>query len=169
MISIIQREVVDNQRWIAKDEFLDLLALAQSLPGILAVNISVAVGDRLRGRIGSVVAACGTILPCFFIILAIAVFLTPETIIQNPTLNAIFKGIRPAVVALIITPVITSARAANIGWSTAWIPVVVAAIIWSKWPIISNPIIFIVLGGSIGWLQLRHVRSKIAHQKGGEQ
>lgn len=169
MISLIQREVVDNQRWIPKEEFLDLLALAQSLPGILAVNISVAVGDRLRGRVGSVVAACGTILPCFFIILAIAVFLTPETIIQNPTLNAIFKGIRPAVVALIITPVITSARAANIGWRTAWIPVVVAALIWSKWPVVSNPIIFIVLGGLVGWLQLRHVRRKLAAQEGGEQ
>ena len=69
MISIIKREIVERHRWIAEDEFLDLLALAQSMPGILAVNISVAVGDKLRGMRGSVTAAAGTILPSFLIIL----------------------------------------------------------------------------------------------------
>lgn len=53
MISIIEKEIVDKHRWIERDEFLDLLAVAQSLPGILAVNISVAVGDKLRGMKGS--------------------------------------------------------------------------------------------------------------------
>ena len=101
MISIIQREVVDKHRWLEEAEFLDLLAVAQSMPGILAVNISVVVGDKLRGLRGSIAAAAGTILPSFLIILAIAMFLTPETITSNPTLTAIFKGIRPAVVALI--------------------------------------------------------------------
>ena len=69
MISIIQREVVDKHCWISNEEFLDLLAVAQSLPGILAVNISVSVGDKLRGLRGSTAAALGTILPCFCIIL----------------------------------------------------------------------------------------------------
>ena len=63
MISIIEREIVDKHRWISKEEFLDLLAVSQSLPGILAVNISVSIGDRLRGLKGSIVAAAGTILP----------------------------------------------------------------------------------------------------------
>ncbi len=80
MISIIEKEIVDRHHWIEREDFLDLLAVAQSLPGILAVNISVAVGDRLRGRAGSVVAALGTILPSFLIILTIAIFLTPDTI-----------------------------------------------------------------------------------------
>lgn len=157
MISIIEKEIVDKHGWIERGEFLDLLAVAQSLPGILAVNISVAVGDKLRGMKGSVVAALGTILPSFLIILAIAIFLTPDLIKNNPTLSAIFKGIRPAVVALIIAPVITSARAAKIGWKTIAIPVVTALLIWSKLPIISNPILFIVAGGFFGWLWLsRH-------------
>ena len=158
MISIIQREVVDKHHWITKEDFLDLLAVAQSLPGILAVNISVSVGDHLRGLRGSIVAALGTILPCFLIILCIAIFLTPDLITHNPVISAIFKGIRPAVVALIVAPVITSAKAANIGWKTAWIPAVVALLIWSKWPVVSNPILFIVLGGLIGWWQLRNAR-----------
>ena len=155
MISLIEREVVETRKWIAREEFLDLLAVAQSLPGILAVNISVAVGDRLRGWKGSVAAAMGTIMPCFLIILAIAIFLTPELIQNNPVVSAIFRGIRPAVVALIIAPVVTTAKASHIGWKTVWIPVVVALLIWSHIPVISNPILYIVLGGVFGFIWLR--------------
>ncbi len=156
MISIIEKEIVDKNHWIEREEFLDLLAVAQSLPGILAVNISVAVGDKLRGMKGSLAAALGTILPSFLIILCIAIFLTPDMIKSNPTLSAIFKGVRPAVVALIVAPVISSARAAKIGWKTVMIPVAVALLIWSKIPVVSNPILYIILGGFFGWLWLSH-------------
>lgn len=155
MISIIEKEIVDKHHWLEKDEFLDQLAVAQSLPGILAVNISVAVGDRLRGMKGSMCAALGTILPSFMIILAIAIFLTPDLIKNNEILSKVFKGIRPAVVALIIAPVITSAKAAKIGWKTVAIPIAVALLIWSKLPIVSNPILYIVLGGIGGYLWYR--------------
>lgn len=151
MISIIEREVVTKHHWLEKEEFLDLLAVAQSMPGILAVNISVVVGDKLRGLGGAVAAALGTIMPSFLIILAIAIFLTPEAITSNPTLTAIFKGIRPVVVALILAPVFTSAKSAGIGWKMAWIPVGVAILIWSKLPVISNPILWIVIGGAAGY------------------
>lgn len=161
MISIIEKEIVDKHHWIEREEFLDLLAVAQSLPGILAVNISVAVGDKLRGMRGAVTAALGTILPSFLIILCIAIFLTPDLIKSNETLSAIFKGIRPAVVALIIAPVITSARAAKIGWRTIAIPVVVALLIWSKLPVVSNPILYIVLGGLGGWFYLNRTQKRL--------
>ena len=151
MISIIEREIVDKHGWLERNEFLDLLAVAQSLPGILAVNISVAVGDRLRGVKGSMSAAFGTILPSFLIILAIAIFLTPDVIKNNEIVSAVFKGIRPAVLALIVAPVISSARAAKIGWKTIWIPALVAVLIWSKLPVVSNPILYIVLGGLGGY------------------
>lgn len=171
MISIIEREIVDKHHWIERDEFLDLLAVAQSLPGILAVNISVAVGDRLRSRIGSICSALGTILPSFLMILAIAIFLTPDLINGNPVLIKIFKGIRPAVVALIIAPVITSAKAAGINWKTVAIPIVVALVIWSKAPIISNPILWILLGGLGGiWVYSRSLKNRevMETKKGGE-
>ena len=58
MISIIEREIVDRHNWIEREEFLDLLALAQSLPGILAVNMAVAVGDKVRSRKGAIISAC---------------------------------------------------------------------------------------------------------------
>lgn len=160
MISIIEREIVDKKHWVDKEEFLNLLAVSQSIPGILAVNMAVAVGDKLRGRKGALCAALGTILPSFMIILMIAIFLTPDMIKNNETLNNIFKGIRPAVVALIIAPVISSARAAKIGWKTIAIPIAVALLIWSKLPIVSNPIVYIVLGalGGYLWLSRQHKR-----------
>lgn len=168
MISIIEREIVDRHKWLAREEFLDLLAVAQSLPGILAVNISVAVGDKLRGLRGSIVAALGTILPSFLIILTIAIFLTPDLIKTNDTVSRIFMGIRPAVVALIIAPVITSARAAKITWRTVAIPVAVALLIWSKIPFISNPILYIVLGGIGGYVWLSRQNRRLHHNENSE-
>lgn len=155
MISIIEKEIVDRHHWVKREEFLDLLAMVQVLPGILAVNISVAVGDNLKGRKGSIFAALGTIMPSFLIILAIAIFLTPDTINDSPTLTAIFKGIRPAVVALIVAPVISTAKAAKLNIKTAIIPVVVALMIWSKIPVLSNPILWIAIGGLGGYFVLR--------------
>lgn len=163
MLSLIEREIVDRRGWIDRTEYLDLIAVAQSLPGILAVNVSVAVGDKLRGMRGAVTASLGTILPSFMIILCIAIFLTPDLIKENETLSAIFKGIRPAVVALIVAPVISSARSAGIGWRTVIIPVAVALLIWSKLPILSSPILYIVLGGFGGWWWLSHHQKKL-HQ-----
>ena len=78
MVPLIEDEIVNKKKWIEQDDFLDLLAVAQSMPGILAVNISVVIGDRLKGLKGSICAAIGTILPSFLMILAIAIFLTPR-------------------------------------------------------------------------------------------
>jgi chromate transporter len=169
MISIIEKEIVDKKHWVTKEEFLDLLAVAQSIPGILAVNMAVAVGDKIRGRRGAVISALGTIIPSFAMILFIAIFLTPDMIKSNETLNNIFRGIRPAVVALIIAPVFKNAKVAKIGWKTVAIPIVVALLIWSKLPIISNPIIFIILGGLGGYLWLRHQHSRIIQRKEGAE
>ena len=152
MISVIEKEIVDRHGWIEREEFLDLLAIAQSMPGILAVNIATAIGDKIGGMKGSIVASLGTILPSFLIILAIAIFLTPETIKNNRVLSAIFMGIRPAVVALIIAPVVTSAKAARLTIKTVWIPLVVALMISLNLGGVSNPIIYIILGGLGGYL-----------------
>ena len=156
MISIIKREIVEKFRWISETDFLDLLALAQSMPGILAVNIATVIGTKLRGLKGSIVAAAGTILPSFAIILIIAIYLTPDAIKNNRLLSRVFMGIRPAVVALIIAPVIT--------WKTVIIPIAVALLIYSKIPIISNPIIYIATGALFGYIL--HCRSLM---KGGKR
>ena len=161
MISIIEREVVDKRHWIERNNFLDLLAVSQALPGILAVNIATSVGDRIKGLRGSIVAASGTILPSFLLILLIAIFLTPDIIKNNIVISSVFMGIRPAVVALIVAPVITSAKAAGLNLKTFWIPVVVAAMISLDLGWASNPILYIVLGGIGGWLWWRFIYKKI--------
>ena len=165
MISLIEREVVTSKRWLSRQEFLDLLAVTQALPGILAVNFAAAIGDRMAGRRGAAAASLGAILPSFATILMIAIFLTPDLIENQPVVAAIFRGIRPAVVALIIAPVITTARSAGINWRTVWIPAAVALLIWSKLPWVSNPILFIALGALGGWTWLRRSERKAAAER----
>ena len=165
MISIIEREIVDRHNWIEREEFLDLLALAQSLPGILAVNMAVAVGDKVRSRKGAIISALGTIIPSFVLILCIAVFLTPDLIKNNRVLSSVFMGIRPAVVALIIAPVLNAAIAAKLTLKTVWIPISL------DMGFASNPIVYIVLGASGGWLYFSWSARRLAQAKakGGDR
>ena len=112
MVPLIENEIVTKRKWIAQEDFIDLLAISQSAPGILAVNISIFIGYKLRGIRGSIITALGTILPSFIIILAIALFF--HSFKDNPIVERIFKGIRPAVVALIAAPTFTMGRSAKI-------------------------------------------------------
>ena len=93
MVPLIQDEIVDKRKWIDKEDFIDLLALTQSVPGIFAVNIAIFIGYKLRKFRGALAMALGTILPSFFIILAIALFF--QQFKQYPIVENIFKGIRP--------------------------------------------------------------------------
>ncbi len=117
MLPIIQSEIV-RQGWLREEDFTDIVALAQSAPGLLAVNISIFTGHKLRGTKGSIVATLGSILPSFLIILAIATAFSDFQ--NNPTVIKIFKGIRPVVVALIAVPMVNMARSANKKW-WAWL------------------------------------------------
>lgn len=117
MMAIIENEVT-KRGWLSKEDFPDIMALAQSAPGILAVNISIFAGYKIRGTKGSIVATLGSITPSFFIILAIAMLFTGYQ--DNPTVVSIFKGIRPAVVALIAGPMVQMARRSNKKW-WAWV------------------------------------------------
>lgn len=155
MVPLIENEIVTKRRWIAKEDFIDLLAIAQSSPGILAVNISIFIGYRLRGVKGSIVTALGTILPSFLIILAIALFF--HTFKDNAYVERIFKGIRPAVVALIAAPTFGMAKSARINRYNVWIPVVSALLIWLLG---FSPIWIIIAAGVGGYAYGRWKRSK---------
>ena len=152
MICLLEKDIVDRTNWMKKEEFLDQLAIAQSLPGIMAVNVAIGVGYKLSKLKGSICAALGTILPSFLIILAIAMFLTPDTIKNSHTLTSIFMGIRPAVVALILAPVFSTAKSAKINRKNFIIPIAIAVLIWSDLPIVSSPVFFIILGGIFGYI-----------------
>lgn len=127
MIPLIEREVVEKNGWIEKSDFLDLLAIAQSSPGVLAVNVSIFIGNRLHGVRGSIAAAFGNVLPSVVIILFIALFFNRFR--EYEVVNNVFMGIRPAVVALIASPVFSVAKSARIGWTNVWIPLLSALLI----------------------------------------
>lgn len=147
MVPLIENEIVTKRSWISKEDFIDLLAISQSTPGILAVNISIFIGYKLRGISGSIVTALGTILPSFIIILAIALFF--HSFQNNPIVERIFKGIRPAVVALIAAPTFSMAKSAKINRYTLWIPVVSALLIWLLG---FSPIWIIIMAGVGGFI-----------------
>lgn len=149
MIPLIEDEVVHRSKWIDREDFVDLLATAQSVPGVFAVNMSVYIGYKLRGLVGSIFAALGTVLPSFLIILFIALFF--QQFKEIPWVENAFRGIRPAVVALIAVPTFNVARTAGIRWSNCWVPIVSALLIWllgvsPVWIILAAVVVGLVAG-----------------------
>ena len=125
MIPLIQAEM-SRRGWIPEEDLPDIVALSQSAPGVMAVNISIFAGHRLRGVKGSVAATLGSILPSFLIILAIAMFFTAFK--DNPWVERAFKGIRPVVVALIAVPMIKMGRSSCKSW-WAWLLAIAALVL----------------------------------------
>jgi len=128
MLPLIEKDVVKKKQWIEPKEFVDMVAISQSLPGVFAVNISILTGYKLKGYWGSIVATLGTVLPSFLIILSIAMFFRQFN--ENVYVVKIFNAIRPAVVALIAVPVFTTAKSVGINLKTVVIPVAAAILIW---------------------------------------
>ena len=156
MIPLVQREVV-RKGWILEDQFLELLTLAQSAPGPLALNTAVFVGYRVKGYRGVALSVFGIILPSFVIILIIAIYL--HSFRDNHVVAAVFKGIRPAVVALMLAPVFGFSK--GLGWKRGVLAVVAAFLVWyfSISPVYL--IIFGSLGGiAWGWWRLRRELEK---------
>ena len=146
MIPLIEEKVVTKKKWATKEEMVDLIAVAQSCPGVFAVNISIFVGHKMRGTKGAVYSALGTALPSFLIILAIALFF--QQFREYELVEKAFRGIRPAVVALIACPVFRMAKTAKINRYTIWIPFAAALSIWLMGV---NPIYVILIAGFCGF------------------
>ncbi len=146
MLPLMEVELIDKRKWIEKDDFLDLMTLAQSVPGPVAVNTAVFIGYKVRGLRGAAAAILGTVLPSFTIILCIALFFA--NIRDNRVIDAAFKGMRPAVVALLVFPVISLARKVH----PALIGVIVGAALliwWGGW----SPIYVLAMAavGGLAW------------------
>jgi len=146
MLPLIQREIVERKKWISESDFIDMIAVSQSVPGIWAVNIAIFTGYRMKKTAGSIVATLGAVLPSFFIILLIAMFF--RNFQENPYIIKMFNAIRPAVVALIAVPVFTTAQSVGINLKTAVIPVAAAFLIWF-WGV--SPV-YVVLAAALGGL-----------------
>ena len=147
MIPLIEEEVVNKKQWVSKDEMLDLIAIAQSCPGVFAINIATFIGYKLNKTRGAIAS--------FLIILLIAIFF--HQFEDNKIVAAMFKGIRPAVVALIAVPTFNLAKRAQLNKWTLWIPIVSALAIWLLgvspiWVIIlASPIWVIIVAGIGGY------------------
>ena len=147
MIPLIEEEVVNKKQWVSKEEMLYLIAIAQSCPGVFAINIAIFIGYKLRKLRGAIATTIGTALPSFLIILAIAVFFSQFK--DNRYVAAIFRGIRPAVVALIAVPTFRLGQRAQLNRYTIWIPVVCALAIWALGV---SPIYIIIVAALAGYL-----------------
>lgn len=104
MLPIIKREVVEKFSWLSDEEFVDVLAVTQSIPGAVAVNSAIFIGYKICGLAGAIISMLGAVLPSFIVILIIAIFLARFT--EYKLVQAAFSGIRPAIAALIAAAVL---------------------------------------------------------------
>lgn len=150
MIPLIQEEIVEKNKWIEEDEFMDVIALSQTIPGALAVNASTYVGYRMFGFKGALLACTATILPSILMILLIAIFFVQFH--QMAVVEAVFKGIRPAVVALIVGAVLKLGKnLPRTAKNLIWILVVVVFIVFFR----IHPILIIIGSGLLGFALYR--------------
>lgn len=143
MVPIIQREVIDRRGWVDRDEFVELLTLAQSAPGPIALNTSVFVGYKMRGYAGALAALLGVVVPAFTVILIVAIYFAQFR--ENVYVNAAFKGMRPAVVALIVSPIESLSRGMG-AWKYALAAAVALFVWWSG----VSPIWLIIVAAGVG-------------------
>ena len=127
MLAVVRQIIVVQRKWMPEDEFVELIALLQSLPGIFAVNMALSVGKRLLGRKGSLSAAFGAILPSIVIVLAIAIFAQKWK--GNALVEACFKGVRPCVVALILSPALQMMKKAGVTLRNFYLPLVAVVLV----------------------------------------
>jgi len=155
MIAAIKSELTEKG-WLKEEDFIDIITLAQTAPGLFAVNISILTGHKLRGTKGSVVATIASCLPPFLIILLVAMFFT--SIKDNEYVISAFKGIRPVVVALIGVPMIDMIKATKMRW-WSWVIVVSSMVLVCFMNVspIYILICIIVIAAAVSWHNNRKV------------
>lgn len=141
MLPLLEREVADRRRWVTHDDVADLFALAQAIPGVIAVNTAMLIGQRLRGWRGAVVAALGAVTAPFLVILLIAGIF--DRVAHSPAVVRFIAGLRPAVCGLLLG---TALRLVWRGWRRlgAWLLGLAVAVLTLACDL--NPV-WAILGG----------------------
>ncbi|MCS7110938.1 MAG: chromate transporter [Ignisphaera sp.] len=151
MIPILKHEVVDRNRWLSEDEFVDVIAIAESTPGPIAINSATYIGYKLGGVPGAVLATIGVVMPAFTVILTIATILT--TFYHHIVTKSILFGIRAAVVGLIAAALITVIRGVfkelNVFQTIATMLIAIAIFI-SVVKFGADPIVMILISAAVG-------------------
>lgn len=145
MLPIIERELVENHKLITDDEFVDFISIAQSFPGPVAVNISILIGYRLCGFVGTFFSLLGTIMPSFLSIVFIGYFY--NLFRQNNIVQGFFSGVNAVIPALLLTSFISVYQKMSKKKSmyTIFIISFVAIFLFDI-----NPILIILIGGVLG-------------------
>ncbi|WP_091480579.1 chromate transporter [Gracilibacillus orientalis] len=99
MIPIMEKEVVEKRNWIDTKDISEILAIAQSVPGAIAINSATFIGYRLAGTLGAIIAMTAVLLPTFLIVVALSILFI--FVQDNPYVESAFVGIRAAIVGII--------------------------------------------------------------------
>lgn len=145
MIPLIEKEVVNKNKWLTKKEISDLLSLGQTLPGSVTINSATLIGYKILQLEGSIIATLGVVLPSFIIILIISLFFT--NIAQLGSIQAFLHGVQSAIISLILFSAI-SLKKESIEDKLNWIILIISLISMILFHI--NPIIIIFIGIIIG-------------------
>lgn len=155
MVPMMEQEVVNKNHWLTKEEFLDILAVSQATPGIFAIDMASHIGYKLGGVRSGIWSAFGIVVPSLVIILLIAIVFSQFR--DNYWIDCAFKGIRPAVVALLAVPVFSMAKSAKITWSNCWIPILSTILIWLCG---ISPAFVILIAGVSGFLYGKYLKKQ---------
>lgn len=127
MVPVMEKEIVEKKHWLTKEEFMDILVVAQSTPGLFAIDMASHIGYKYKGVLGGITCALAVAALPIVSILLIAMFF--QTFKDNIYVEKFFMGVRPAVVALILAPCFTMAKSAKLNRFNIWIPIVCALLI----------------------------------------
>jgi chromate transporter len=145
MIPLIEKEIIDIHHWLSVDQFLDIIAISQMTPGPIAINAATFVGYKVGGFWGSAAATIGVTAPSFLIIIILALLLIRYR--HLPWLDAFFKGVRPAVIALIVQAAYSVGKSSFTGIKD----MLVAAVVFAGLYLLKiNPLIMIVMAAILG-------------------
>ena len=145
MISLLEEELVAHKKWINNEDMLDMLVIAESTPGVVAVNTATSVGFRLRGVLGAILATLGVVLPSFLIITALTFFINEFS--DNVWYQAAFTGIQACVTILIINAFVKLAKQLE----RTWFSVVLLIAAFAVAVFTDFDVIFVILiGGVLG-------------------
>lgn len=158
MIPLIEREVVTKKKWVKTEDVTDVFAVAESVPGAIAINSATFIGYRIAGPLGAIVAMAGVLIPTFLIITALSIFYLYFN--NNPRMEAAFEGIRPAIVALITFAGYKIGQMAIID-KTTLVTACIAIVALLIFPI--HPAIMI-LGGAVIGIVLIKAKERMATQ-----
>jgi chromate transporter len=166
MIPLIEKEVVEERKWLPSKEMPDMLALAGSAPGAIGVNTAIFIGYRIAGVPGSLCALIGVMIPTFIIVVLLSILLLNFS--DNPWVGAAFRGIAPAVVALILYAGYRIGKTAIIDKLTL---IVAAASLLALLLLPVNPIVLILAGGLLSYVytqtKLIYMRKALAKKSRG--